>query len=91
MIHAIASAIVVVLLALLSGSDLAGAIGGFFFAMHPLRVESVVSIAERKDVLCTLFFAAALLAYIKERRVLRTASAPAGPHLCAAGRRQSSS
>jgi len=33
------------------------------FAAHPLRVESVAWVAERKDVLAGLFFMAALLAY----------------------------
>jgi len=33
------------------------------FALHPLHVESVAWIAERKDVLCTLFFLFALVAY----------------------------
>jgi Tfp pilus assembly protein PilF len=35
------------------------------FAVHPLRVESVVWITERKDVLCGLFFLGAVLAYLK--------------------------
>jgi len=42
--------------------------GALFFAIHPLRVESVGWIAERKDVLCELFFAAALLAYVRHIR-----------------------
>jgi len=35
-------------------------IAGIFFALHPLHVESVVWIAERKDVLYTAFLTAAL-------------------------------
>jgi Tfp pilus assembly protein PilF len=33
------------------------------FAVHPLRVESVSWVAERKDVLCATFFVLALVAY----------------------------
>lgn len=33
------------------------------FALHPLRVESVAWVAERKDVLCGLFWGLLLLAY----------------------------
>jgi tetratricopeptide (TPR) repeat protein len=38
------------------------------FALHPLRVESVAWISERKDVLCASFFLTALLAYLAHRR-----------------------
>ena len=33
------------------------------FGLHPLRVESVAWVAERKDVLCAVFFLASLLAW----------------------------
>lgn len=33
------------------------------FLLHPLRVESVVWVSERKDVLCALFWALGLLSY----------------------------
>ena len=32
--------------------------GSLFGALHPLRVESFAWVAERKDVLCALFFLA---------------------------------
>ena len=38
---------------------------GAIWAIHPLRVESVAWVAERKDVLSTLFFIAAMLAYVR--------------------------
>jgi len=43
-----------------------GAAGAaLLFAVHPLRVESVVWVTERKDVLCGLFFMLAVLAYLR--------------------------
>jgi tetratricopeptide (TPR) repeat protein len=35
------------------------------FALHPLHVESVAWVAERKDVLSTLFWLATMLAYVR--------------------------
>jgi len=43
----------------------AAILAAFFFAVHPLRVESVVWATERKDVLAGFFCMAALLAYLK--------------------------
>jgi len=38
------------------------------FAIHPLRVESVAWVAERKDVLCGLFFMLTIWAYLRYAR-----------------------
>ncbi|NNN07240.1 MAG: tetratricopeptide repeat protein [Elusimicrobia bacterium] len=43
---------------------------GLTFALHPLRVESVVWVTERRDVLSGVFVLAAWLAYLEERFVL---------------------
>ena len=44
--------------------DLGAAIAALLFAVHPLRVESVAWITERRDVLSSFFLLAALLAYL---------------------------
>lgn len=44
------------------------ALTGFFFVAHPLHVESVAWVTERKDVLSTLFFCLTLLAYTRYAR-----------------------
>lgn len=46
----------------------AGALAAaLFFAIHPLRAESVAWITERRDVLSGLFFLLAVLAYLRAR------------------------
>jgi len=44
---------------------LGAVLSALLFAVHPLRVESVVWITERKDVLCGFFFLSAVLAYLR--------------------------
>ncbi|MEE8573858.1 MAG: tetratricopeptide repeat protein, partial [Thermodesulfobacteriota bacterium] len=43
----------------------AASVTALFFALHPLRVESVVWVSERKDVLYTFFYLLGLLSYLK--------------------------
>ncbi len=48
-----------------------GAVGAaLFFALHPLRVESVLWITERRDVLSGFFAVLSLLAWVEDRRRL---------------------
>jgi hypothetical protein len=42
-----------------------GAIAAFVFALHPLRVESVAWVSDRKDLLCTLFLLLASHAWLR--------------------------
>ncbi len=46
----------------------AGLVAALLFGVHPLRVESVVWISERKDVLYAFFFLLSVLAYLKYAR-----------------------
>ncbi len=42
----------------------AAAFAALFFSIHPLRVQSVAWITERRDVLCGLFYLGAILLYL---------------------------
>ncbi|HDL64578.1 MAG TPA: tetratricopeptide repeat protein [Proteobacteria bacterium] len=42
-------------------------LAALFFSLHPLRVESVGWISERKDVLCGFFYLAAIITYLRYR------------------------
>jgi Tfp pilus assembly protein PilF len=67
LLHA-ANAIVLLLILLRVGAPAAAAVlGALVWAMHPLRVESVAWISERKDVLSALFGLLAVHAYLGPR------------------------
>jgi len=56
------------LLAQITGSTARSLLVAAVFALHPINVESVVWVSERKNVLCTLFFLLALMAYARYAR-----------------------
>lgn len=62
-LHALNAVLLLWVVFQLTGKIWRSAAVAFLFAIHPLRVESVVWIAERKDVLSGLFFMLTLLAY----------------------------
>ncbi len=43
----------------------AAGVTGLLFGIHPMHVESVAWVAERKDLLCALFFLLSIMAYIR--------------------------
>jgi protein O-mannosyl-transferase len=44
------------------------ALAALLFAVHPLRVESVAWVTERRDLVCALFYLAAVLVYLDGRQ-----------------------
>lgn len=63
LLHALNAALAFLALRKMTGAHWPGAFCAALFAWHPLRVESVAWIAERKDVLSGTFFWLTLLAY----------------------------
>jgi tetratricopeptide (TPR) repeat protein len=64
LLHAMNAALLLLALQRLTGSFWPSLLAAALFAVHPLRVESVVWVSERKDVLSGLFWMLALLAYV---------------------------
>ncbi len=62
-LHAATSAALFVALVTMTGALWPSAWVAAMFALHPVHVESVAWISERKDVLCALFWMLALVAY----------------------------
>jgi tetratricopeptide (TPR) repeat protein len=63
LLHAFNSLLVFAVLRKMTGAVWRSLLVAALFGLHPLHVESVVWIAERKDVLCSLFWLLTLWAY----------------------------
>jgi len=64
LLHLINILLVFVFIRRLSGRFYVAVVVSLLFAVHPLRVESVVWISERKDVLYAVFYFSALICYL---------------------------
>jgi len=77
-LHAANAALLFLALLHLTGVPGRSALVAALFALHPLRVESVAWVSERKDVLSGFFALLALLAYARYARKLATRNATPG-------------
>ena len=73
LLHLASTVLLFLVLAAMTGANAPSAAVAALFALHPLHVESVAWVAERKDVLSTFFFMLTLLAYVKYSRTGRWA------------------
>jgi len=64
LIHAAASILAFLVIVRIGGSPLPGFVAAALFAVHPLKVESVAWVTERKDVLSGFFCFLTVLAYL---------------------------
>jgi tetratricopeptide (TPR) repeat protein len=65
LLHALAAILLCMFLGRATGTRWRGALVAFIFALHPLHVESVAWVAERKDVLSACFWFLTLWAYVR--------------------------
>ena len=68
LLHAANAGLVVLLFFALGAPVFAAAMAGALFGLHPLRLESVAWVAERKDVLSGLLFLLSVLAWVRHAR-----------------------
>ena len=72
LLHTVAVVLLFLLLQQMTGALWKSAFVAAVFAIHPLHVESVAWVAERKDVLSGVFFMLTLLAYVHYARAPST-------------------
>jgi len=62
-----------------TGILITAGVTGLLFGLHPIHVESVAWVAERKDLLCALFFLLSIMTYVKYARAVSNNAAPLFP------------
>jgi tetratricopeptide (TPR) repeat protein len=65
LLHALAAVLLCIFVQRATGTRWRGALVAFLFALHPLHVESVAWVAERKDVLSACFWFLTMWAYVR--------------------------
>src|SRR5581483_1910305 len=65
LLHTVTVVLLFRLLLTMTGARWRSAFAAALFAIHPLRVESVAWVTERKDVLSGLFFVLTIAAYVR--------------------------
>jgi hypothetical protein len=76
--HAFNSVLLMLALWMMTGSVWRSAAVALLFVVHPVRVESVAWVAERKDVLSAFFGLLAIIAYVQWVRITSTRRVIAG-------------
>ena len=69
LIHVLNVVLVFFLIKRLSGKSITAFISALLFGIHPMHVESVAWVAERKDVLYVLFYISSLYFYVLYRKL----------------------
>ncbi|HEY2143067.1 MAG TPA: hypothetical protein VGH06_01840, partial [Candidatus Udaeobacter sp.] len=72
LLHTVAVVLLFLVFQRMTGALWRSAFVAALFAIHPLHVESVAWVAERKDVLSAVFFMLTLLAYVRYARAPST-------------------
>jgi len=74
LLHTLNAFLVCIFVRELTRSGLAGLVAALLFVVHPLRVESVAWVSERKDVLSGLFFFLSLIFVMRGNRTVAFAA-----------------
>jgi protein O-mannosyl-transferase len=72
LIHAINTALLFLVMLAMTGARWRSVATALLFGLHPLRVESVAWISERKDVLCAMFWLVSMWAYARYVRQVKS-------------------